>query len=79
MHGFYETVARSTAEYRKKEHTSNCTRIEEKRKKTEKIEFYAERQKNSEYPADIIDPVDFYFMHMRVYWKNSKKGKMSYY
>ena len=36
----------------------------------------AERQNNSEYPPDIIDPVDFYFRHMRVCWKNSKKGKM---
>ena len=34
MHGLYETVARSTAEYKKKEHTSNCNRIEEKREET---------------------------------------------
>ena len=36
MHGFYETVARSTADIKKKEHTSNRTRIEEKQKENRK-------------------------------------------
>ena len=36
MHGFYETVARSTADIKKKEHASNCTRIEEKQKENRK-------------------------------------------